>query len=231
MPQHHDYPYATVPRLWPGGTVVCMASGPSLTKEDADYCRGNADGVIVVNTTYQMAPWADVLIASDLRWWEWHKGALSFKGRKYATSRHVGMLAAKRGWRVEILRNLGRDGLALKPNSLMHGMNTGYRAINLAVHFGAARIVLLGYDMQRIEHAPDGTQLKSKDIKEHWHGDHPVPSRSVYKVFRKCFDTIVEPLNQLGVSVINCTPSTALECFPKGNLRDVLPMREVARAC
>jgi hypothetical protein len=227
MPQHHDYPYATVPRLWPGGTVVCMASGPSLTKEDAEYCRGLADGVIVVNTTYQMAPWADVLIASDLRWWEWHKGAQSFKGRKYATSRQVGRLAHKRGWNVEILRNLGRDGLALEPDSLMHGLNTGYRAINLAVHFGASRILLLGYDMHRHDTGQDGKRLPSRDCREHWHGDHPVPSRSVYKVFRKCFLSMVDPLRQLGVEVINCTPGSALECFPRADLRETLKAREV----
>lgn len=197
-----------------------MASGPSLTKEDADYVRGKVDGVIVVNTTYQMAPWADALVASDVRWWQWHKGAPSFQGMKFATSPHVKWPG------VQILRNTGRDGLELKPNGLRHGCNSGYRAVNLAVHFGAKRIVLLGYDMQRIEFNPDGTRRPSQEIKEHWHGDHPVPSRSEYKVFRSAFETIVEPLRELGIEVVNCTRSTALECFPKADLHTVLPAHE-----
>ena len=198
---------ATIPKLWPGGTVVCMASGPSLTKDDAEYCRGKADGVIVVNTTYQMAPWADALIASDVRWWGWHKGAKDFAGLKYATSRAVKWAG------VQWIKNTGRDGLELQPNGIRHGLNSGYRAINLAVHFGAKRIILLGYDMKR----GDGP-----DRLEHWHGDHPIASRSAYPIFCKHFLTLVEPLKAIGVEVLNCTPGSALDCFPKAQLRDVL---------
>ncbi len=206
---------ATVPKLWPGGMVVCMASGPSLTQDDADYCRGKADGVIVVNTTYKRAPWADALIASDVRWWQWHKGAHDFAGLKYATSKHVKWSG------VQILRNTGPKGLELDPTGLRHGLNSGYRAINLAVHFGAARILLLGYDMRR---GVDAKRL------EHWHGDHPVPSRSQYPTFIKYFHSIVEPLKAQGVEVLNCTPGSALECFPLVDLRTALPARAEAVA-
>lgn len=205
MPRVPDtFPYATVPKLCPGGTVVCMASGPSLTPEDVEYCRGKADRVIVVNTTYKLAPWADVLCASDLRWWSWHKGAKDFAGLKYATSTHVKWSG------VQVLRNCGGAGLELDPSGVRHGLNTGYRAINVAVHLGAVRVLLLGYDM------------KADGKKEHWHGDHPIRSRSPYREFLRRFQTLVEPLQQLGVEVLNCTPGSALECFPKANLRDVL---------
>lgn len=197
----------TVPKLWPGGVVVCMASGPSLTQEDADYCRGKADGVIVVNTTYKRAPWADVLCAADVRWWQWHKGAKDFAGLKYATSKHVKWSG------VQILKNTGPNGLELEPTGLRHGHNSGYRAVNLAYHFGAKVIILLGYDMKRGE-APGRL--------EHWHGEHPIPSRSSYPIFVKHFRTIAEPLKAAGVDIINCTPGSALDCFPMADLRSVL---------
>jgi hypothetical protein len=205
----------TVPKLWPGGTVVCMASGPSLTQEDADYCRGKADGVIVVNTTYQRAPWADVLIASDVRWWNWHKGAKDFGGLKYATSKHV------RWSGVHVLKNTGPNGLETEPTGLRHGLNTGYRAVNLAYHFGASRILLLGYDMKR-DMGPGRL--------EHWHGDHPVPSRSAYPVFVKHFRSIAEPLKAAGIEVLNCTPGSALDCVPVADLRSVLQPKSEAVA-
>jgi hypothetical protein len=192
-----------------------MASGPSLTQEDADYCRGKADGVIVVNTTYKRAPWADALVASDVRWWQWHKGAPDFQGLKYATSKHV------RWPKVQNLRNTGPKGLELDPTGLRHGINSGYRAINLAFHFGATRIILLGYDMKR---GDDPKRL------EHWHGDHPVPSRSQYPSFIKYFHSLVEPLREHGVEVINCTPGSALDAFPMADLRDVLKPRAEAVA-
>lgn len=203
--------YATVPKLWPGGVVVCMASGPSLTPEDAEYVRGKVDGVIVVNTTYKMAPWADALVASDYRWWNWHKGAKDFPGLKYATSKHVKWSG------VQILRNTGATGLELDPSGLRHGHNSGYRALGLAYHFGAKTIMLLGYDCKR--GTPDNPKL------EHWHGDHPVPSRSEYPFFAKQFRTLVQPLKEQGVEVINCTPGSALDCFQMADLRDVVKPR------
>jgi hypothetical protein len=205
----------TVPKLWPGGTVVCMASGPSLTPEDAEYVRGKADGVIVVNTTYKLAPWADILVASDVRWWEWHKGAKDFPGLKFATYQHVKWSG------VQVLKNTGPMGLELDPSGVKHGMNSGYKAIGVAFHTGASRIILLGYDCKR----GDGPKRL-----EHWHGEHPVPSRSNYNVFLKYFRTIAEPLKAQGVEVLNCTPDSALDCFPIADLRDVLKPRAEAVA-
>jgi hypothetical protein len=207
--------YATVPRLFPGGTVVCMASGPSLTPEDAEYVRGKADGVIVVNTTYKMAPWADILVGSDVRWWNWHKGAKDFAGLKFATSRHVQWSG------VKILENTGERGLELDPSKLKHGQNSGYKAVGVAFHTGASRIILLGYDMKR-----GGGKARL----EHWHGDHPIASRSNYPFFVKVFRHIAQPLKDQCVEVINCTPDSALDCFPMADLRDVLKPRAEAVA-
>ena len=62
-----------------GRPCVVVASGPSLTAEDVDYCRERA-AVIVVNDNYKLAPWADVLYAADPEWWDLHQGAPSFQG-------------------------------------------------------------------------------------------------------------------------------------------------------
>lgn len=199
---------------------MCIASGPSLTTEDVNYCRGKADRVIVVNDNYRLAPWADALIAADRRWWIWHRGVPTFKGLRYATSRSVREVALKGKWReVQILRNAGRDGIETDPTALRHGLSSGYRAVGLAVHFGAKRIVLLGYDMKRS--GTDDTPENHR--KEHWFGDHAIPSRSPYRAFIKCFGTAVEPLRDLGVEGINCSRDTALEHFPRMPLREALP--------
>lgn len=208
--------FATVPRLCPGGTVLCIASGPSLTRDDVEYCRGKVDAAIVTNNGYQIAPWADVLVAADLRWWNQHaKMVQSFKGLKYATSKHV----AVKG--VQILRNTGGKGLETDPTGCRHGLNSGYRAVNIAFHLGATRIILLGYDMAR----GDGPSRK-----EHWHGDHPWMSRSPYDQFKRYFATIVEPLKAHGVEVLNCTRRTELECFPVVALEAALPVKQEAVA-
>lgn len=193
-----------VPRIWPGETVVILASGPSLTREDVEYVRGKAR-VIVINSTVDLAPWADVLYACDGRWWHWRKGAPEFQGMKYSID-----IQASR-YDVTVLKSTGVEGLELRPHALRTGKNSGYQAINLAVHFGADRIVLLGYDMQP---GPNG--------EEHHHPDHPNRSRSPYPSFRAQFPALVAPLQALGIEVVNCTRQTALTCFPQAALEAVL---------
>lgn len=197
---------ATVPKLWPNSTIAILASGPSLTPEDVGYVRGKAR-VIVVNTTYQIAPWADVMYACDAKVWKWHKGAPEFTGLKYA------LTAESRRWAptVQVLKATGLDGLELEPHGLKTGRNSGYQCIGLSFHLGAKQILLLGFDMKRGRNG--GT---------HWHGDHPHQGGMPFSSYLKHFPTLVKPLRENNVEVLNCTPGSALGCFPKANLREVL---------
>ncbi len=197
---------AVAPKLCPGGTVVCIGCGPSLMLADVEYCRGKAT-VIAVNDAYRLAPWADALMASDAEWWALNKGVPTFAGLKFG----FGKDAAK--WGVQIMRNTGDLGLEMDPTGLKTGRNSGAAAVNLAVHFGASRILLLGYDMQ------------AKDEKHsHWFGAHKRPLRgnSPYYAFRQMFREMAKPLKKLGVTVINCSRETALEAFPRMALREAL---------
>ncbi len=202
----------TVPRLCPGGTVVCFAGGPSLTRADVDYCRDHGAqhgpfAAIAVNNAFQLAPWADVLYAADRKWWHWFKGAPDFRGLKFALEP-----GAERWSGVTVLKNTGYDGLELDPGGLRTGGNSGYQAINLAIHLGAARILLLGYDLTL---GPKG--------ETHWHGPHPDggvrfnPERWVPN-----FETLLAPLKALGVKVINCSRRTMLTCFPQQPIHEAL---------
>jgi hypothetical protein len=202
-----------VPRLWPGETFVCLASGPSLTAEDVEAVRGRGR-VIAINTSYQLARWADVLYACDARWWKWHKGAPDFAGLKFA------MTAGALAWPgVQLLGRGPSHGLSLDPARLCLGGNSGYQAINLAVLMGASRVVLLGYDM-----------AVGANGKQHWHADHPMRMKSPYQTFRQAYPTLVEPLKASGVEVLNCSRQTALTCFERRALDEVFPPVEAAVA-
>lgn len=113
---------------------------------------------------------------------------------------------------VHSVRLTGQLGLEVAPSGLRHGSNAGYQAINLAVHFGAKKIVLLGYDM------------RMQEGRTHWHNE-PRPDGFADVLAQSMlphFATLVEPLEQLGIEVINATPDSALECFPKMSLEDAL---------
>mgnify|MGYP000877982445 CR=1 FL=1 len=218
--------YWTVPEAWPRCTVVCIAGGPSLTPAQVEACRDRVDEngwrvrVIAINNAYQLAPWADVLYFCDDKWWQWHHRKLAdWKGE---ILRLQGGLHDFGDRRIKVLRNLDqKGGLSERRDGLHTGQNSGYQAINLAVHYGAARIVLLGYDM----HAP----LVGGKPKTHWFGDHPGgTSPTVYEQMRPWFDTLAKPLAERGVEVINATPGSALRCFPRKTLQEALPHAAMA---
>jgi hypothetical protein len=211
---------ARVERLWPGETIACLATGPSLTQSDCDYLRGRVR-VIAINDSYRLAPWADVLYSSDRRWWPHYKGVPSFEGSKFGVGSGQGKANPFTGYpEIRVQKNTGYSGLEIEPNGLRTGRNSGYAAINLAVHLGAARILLLGYNM-------------SHQNGSHFFGNHPAglnQSAALYPGFRRSFDSLVEPLKAAGIEVINCTPNTSLHTFPRRALRDVLPLPESAVA-
>ncbi len=203
----HQRPRSTysVPRLCPGGTVVCLGSGPSLLKEDVDFAHAQGATIIAVNDAYLLAPFAAALMASDGAWWI-HKHP-KFDGLRFSLDP-----GALRVPGVILLRNSGTDGIDTDPSALRTGRNSGAAAINLAVHFGAARIFLLGYDME----APHGGKPS------HFFGTHKFPLRnsSPYQLFRESFKKQVQPLKELNISVVNCSRKTALECFPRKPLAE-----------
>jgi len=93
------------------------------------------------------------------------------------------------------------------------GGNSGFQALNLAVQFGAKRIVLVGYDMR-------------VDAGLHWHGAHPHglnnPSAGSVMRWAATLDAQAPLLKRLGVEVLNASPVSALKAYPKVRLEDVL---------
>jgi len=109
------------------------------------------------------------------------------------------------------MNNAGFSGLTTDPEAICNGHNSGSAALNVAVHLGATRIVLLGYDM--------GIDGKGR---RHFFDAGATTCTSPFDKFRKLTATMVEPLKALGVEVINCSRKTRLECFPCQPLREVL---------
>lgn len=191
----------TVPRMWAGRTVTILASGPSLTPEVAQQVRDAGLPTIVVNTSHRLAPWADLLYAADDAWWlhQDNRDAMQFAGLKVSVSQVPGVLR---------LRNGGVTGFDPDPQSLRTGGNGGYQALHIAVHAGASKVLLCGYDLSGC----------------HWHGPHPSPLRrtepDVYVRWRERFETLLPALAERVVDVVNVTPGSALKCFRRGVLED-----------
>ncbi len=204
--------YGVVPRSWPGEAVVILGSGPSLTQEDVASCQGRAR-VIAIKDTVALAPWADVLYSGDEMWWRRCGPSVTFTGARYAlvvpgdASQERDATAAG----ATLLKYSGLPGISGSPDTLRSGSHSGYQAIQLAVHFGAAKIVLLGYDMQA-----------SEDGRDHFFGSHAYAKKPTPYQYLPAFETMLSPLWVLGVTVVNATRRTALKAFPQMPLSEAL---------
>lgn len=177
-----------------------------MSQQVAEKVRQSKLPTIVINDTHRLAPWADALYACDARWWLHHaQAALKFQGLKI--THDDGLPWAD----VLQIQSSGKEGFDPDPAFIRTGNNSGYQALHIAIHAGAKRILLCGYDMKG----------------GHWFGSHPShmtdADPNVHRnMFIPHFEILAKLLPPLGVEVINCSPDSALECFPKMRLEDAL---------
>lgn len=197
---------------WRGRIAVLVASGPSALEVDLSLARHVA-AVGVVNSSFRLAPWADVLYAADAAWWTVHDGAPDFMGLKIAVDgaeqqdggpRGARRAVALAGTKRVILS--GDDMIFDRRGYIGRGGNSGFQLLNLAVQFGARHIALVGYDF----------------CGDHWHGMHPEPLRnhrqSTMDRWAARLDAQAPCLIAHGIEVINCSTKSILGTYPKMSL-------------
>lgn len=207
-----------VPKDWAGETVFILGGGPSLRGFDAEVLRGKGRiiatneaglaGVAGAEDEKPHAPWADVLYWADKRWFNWNRDRLGEHTGRYKIARLAPEPPSEQDIKV-----LPQGGAPLSDDpSRLAGFCSGGASINLAYLFGASRIVLLGFDMRA-----DGRG-------DNWHCRHKQGTdKSRYVThFMPPIAAMAWPLKQRGVEVINCTPGSALSCFPILPLEDLL---------
>jgi hypothetical protein len=163
--------------------------------------------VIVVNATYKLAPWADVMYAADHTFWRVYIEDVRrrFQGELWSVSEQA------RDMFGTFWMRCGRQlGFNEAPDTINGGGNSGHQAIHLAATFGAKRIALVGFDMQRT------------GGKEHWHGPHEgkLPSGKGFPAWIRNMEPLARDLKARGVEVVNCSRATALNCFPRATIEE-----------
>lgn len=191
--------YAMAEAIWPGETCFIVAGGPSLT--GFDFARLEGRKVIAINSSVFSCPSAPILFFGDARWWWWNaeKICSGFKGHIFTCSEidhpRVHNLV-KRKPPPFVAEDRGQV-------SMNHTSLTA--AINLAVHFGCQRLVLLGADMQA-----------GADGRAHHHEEHPVAVMpGCWDVQMKDLRSVAASLSDLGVEVINTSMESRIDWWPK----------------
>lgn len=188
--------------LWQGKPAFVLASGPSLTEADVqrvkDVAQPRGWPVLVTNTTFKLARWADVLFFHDRTWWKVH-----------------GLTVKRTFPQVCVTIDGVRDPQVLiMPKNLINTYrNSGSGAISFAVYAGCHKVILLGLDGK---FAADGTR--------HWHGDHPkgLGNAASLPMITSKFPEQAKDLLAKGIDVVNATRDTAVTCFRQQALEAVL---------
>lgn len=102
----------------------------------------------------------------------------------------------------------------LEPGTIGGGGNSGFQALNLAVQFGAKHILLIGFDMT------DQSGI-------HWYGrNHWVgasnPNHTCFARWIAAFRGAAQDLARMNIEVVNASPHSAMECFPKRSIKEVV---------
>lgn len=150
-----------------------------------------------------------MLYAADERFWDTYKDEIfpGFRGECWSVSE-----GARKKYGTYWIRHCRDSGFNPSPDTINGGGNSGFQSIHLAATFGATRIVLLGFDMQRT------------GGKEHWHGKHKgkLPNGQGFENWMRQMQPLARDLKKRGIEVINCTRQTALRCFPRARLEETL---------
>jgi hypothetical protein len=205
-----------VPREWERETAFIIAGGPSVLQHDLEQLRGRR--VIVINSSVHAVPWADFLYFGDWRWWNEQgnqAAVLSFGGRVVTVSQLVSSP------KVLVCRKGKPPGLSQEADCLTQHWTSLTAATNLAAHLvgPGGTIVWLGADGKP---AADGRI---------WHhAPHrwgPKPER--YDRHRSDIATMAEPLQRMGVTLLNASPGSAYaDLWPVIDLQTALRERLAA---
>lgn len=189
--------------------AVILGTGPSLSDALPLLNRDKAMLFGVNNVFRDIQP--HVWIACDPKWHEIYSPVSGDFDKWH--------------WDVDICKKHGYqhiegrwgDGLSTDPAYIHYGHSSGYQALGLAVHYGAKTVLLVGYDMHY-----DAEKRHYFDDLSNDAGEYPQGLRkySNFKGLIGCYETIAAQKDR--PEIINCTPESAMTCFPMGNLSDYM---------
>lgn len=185
------------------GPGIIVGTGPSLSKA-LPLLRRCSLPIFGVNNTYRDLPLA-CWIACDPKWhqeyspveiegcdqWHWSAEICAIYGYRYIEGR----------W---------GNGLSTDRSYIHYGHSSSYQALGLARHYGCDPCLLVGFDMQ---YRPGVPRHYFGDLSAD-RGEYPAGLRkwSAFDGLHEQYQTIADQKDR--PTIINCTPGSALTCFP-----------------
>lgn len=230
-----------VPKLWQGGECWIIGGGPSIPyefgvpQEVIDKVQSgeapisayspyfepiHTRHVIGVNAAFLLGPWVDIVFFGDGGFYLRNRREMEAFPNIIVTcdSKHRN----KYGYGVKYMPKdrSHPTGITNRRGHVSWNLNSGLASFSLAYHLGVKRIYLLGFDMRL-----------SDDYKQHWHrhykrGEMDLSTfskkRFPFQRHKKGFPQVKQDARRLNLEIINVSPNSTVEQFPKVRLKDVI---------
>lgn len=193
--------------------AIIIGTGPSLTDEVVLKCKNSGLKLFGVNNVWKVLD-VDVFHACNPEYYQayWEEGLKYITADKWTWDK----LTADR-YGINYVEGVWADGLSTTPGKIHYHHGSGPQLINIALHYGVDEMILVGWDMRY----PIGG-------KRHFFGEYPEnlqhwpktgPNGEMTGLIKE-METI-KP-EDYGIKIVNCTPDSAMRCFPMADLDDCL---------
>jgi len=197
-----------VPREWPGERCFILCNGESLRAQRhlVPALRGR---IIAIKEAVRLRPDADVLFVAAEREVDINPALFPLFTGRYIVARNK-VPASYPASVKRICRTKNHSQLCDLPDHVC-GYDCGTSAINLAFHFGATEIVLLGMDMT-------GHRWCNGEFA------HPMPviPEEHHRRHASVLPLIAADAKRRGIRIVNCSPISAVTCFERQPLEAFL---------
>lgn len=218
--------WTTIDEPWWGSRpVAVIGGGPSLKAALSDVeaglsrIRGKAHVLAVKGAVFDI-PWADAgfgIDTSDMETWWGRLSGVTYPvwwalPERYKTPHSEAPHC------LRLIRRVHGTKIPTDPGCICSGGTSGFAAIPFAVMKGARRIVLFGLD-----YAPGA------DGEWYWSDGHytrGMPGANNWKRWAGVFRDLVPQLRERGVRVVNASPASEIDAFPRVTVEDGLRLIE-----
>jgi hypothetical protein len=195
---------------WRGECAAIVGSGPSIKGLDLSVLRDRIH-VIAIKVAVDLCPWAEVCYGCDAPWWVDRKGLPKFDGIRIFHGLAANQFPNMRRCEIDISSD---NILVAQPMKIGNGGNSGFQALNLAVQFGAANVILVGMDC----HQRGGV---------HWYGRNTWlnannPMGTNYARWLRGFASAKKDIDRMGINVINASMESEISSFRKSPLSEIM---------
>lgn len=227
-----------IPKIWQDGTAWIIGGGTSILDEfgiPLDLARKVIQGelplseyskylepihdkhTIGVNHAFLIGNWIDVFYFSDTAMWDNEQlteQMMEYRGLRITNNAvFTGEMYDETGLKYVKRSEKKRYGLTDEKDAVCFNNNTGLSAIDLAYHFGAKRIILLGLDMTV---GPLGSHIHGINTRFS-RGEDPTGS---FKKHMLSVGNIWKDARDNGIEILNASQISKIPLFPKVRAKD-----------